>query len=72
MIEKGMIEDKNGGVLDSMEDEGIHQDEEDEATYKGKILLIFYIFQNMIYKIYEVLIFLIDLIKSAFQILGWK
>ncbi len=38
MIEKGIIEDKNGGVLDSMEDEGIHQDEEDEATYKGKIL----------------------------------
>ena len=34
-----MIEDKNGGVLDSMEDEGIHQDEEDEATYKGQLLL---------------------------------
>ena len=68
MIEKGIIEDKNGGVLDSMEDEGIHQDEEDEATYKGKILLCS--FQNLIYKIYEVLIFLIDLIKSAFQILG--
>ena len=68
MIEKGIIEDKNGGVLDSMEDEGIHQDEEDEATYKGKILLCS--FQNIIYKIYEVLIFLIDLIKSAFQILG--
>ena len=29
-----MIEGKEG-VLDSMEDEGIHQDEEDEATYKG-------------------------------------
>ena len=51
MIEKGIIEDKNGGVLDSMEDEGIHQDEEDEATYKGKILLCS--FQNIMFKIYK-------------------
>ena len=33
---------KDGGVLDSMEDEGIHQDEEDEAAYRGKLFLFYF------------------------------